>query len=330
MKVLNYRNWWASPGICIFDMLFKSIIIPLLLFLSYYSIAQDSLPTVPIRVPDKGRIILVAGAQTALWAGSYFALNKAWYADFPKAPFHTFNDWSEWQQMDKAGHLWTSYQISRLSGDIWRWTGIKQKKAIWLGGLSALAYQSIIEIQDGFSAEWGFSWGDMSMNLLGSAAYVSQALGWHEQRIQIKFSYYPYPYTDDISTRANDLFGDGGLERVLKDYNSQTYWLNVNLRSFMPDSKIPRWLNVSLGYNGRLMLGGEDNIWTDENGVVHDRSDIERYRRFFLSIDADLTKIKTKKKWLRSIFSLVNSIKVPAPALEWNTKGEVKVHGFYF
>ena len=330
MKILNFTNWQASQGICIFVLLHRNFIIPLLLLSAFHLEAQDSLTTVPPPVPDKGRIILVAGAQTALWAGSFIALNKAWYADYPKQSFHTFNDWNEWQQMDKVGHFWTSYQISRVSGDIWRWTGIKPKKAVWLGGLSALAYQSIIEIQDGFSAQWGFSWGDMAMNVLGSATYISQALGWKEQRIQIKFSYYPYQYPDDISGRADDLFGTSGMERVLKDYNSQTYWLSGNLRSFMPDSRIPRWLNVSLGYNARLMLGGEDNIWEDENGAVTDRSDIERYRRFLLSVDVDLTKIRTNKKWLKSVFSLVNSIKVPAPAIEWNTKGQFKAHGFYF
>lgn len=330
MKILNFTNWKAWQGICIFDLLYRNFIIPFLLISTLHLEAQDSITAALKPVPDKGRIILVAGAQTALWAGSFIALNKAWYADYPKQSFHTFNDWGEWQQMDKAGHFWTSYQISRISGDIWRWTGINPKKAIWLGGLSALAYQSIIEIQDGFSAEWGFSWGDMAMNVLGSATYISQALGWKEQRLQVKFSYYPYHYPDDISARASDLFGAGGMERILKDYNSQTYWLSANLRSFMPDSRLPRWLNLSLGYNARLMLGGEDNIWEDENGTVTDRSDIKRYRRFFLSADVDLTKIRTKQKWLKSVFSLVNSIKIPAPALEFNTKGEFKVHGLYF
>ena len=310
--------------------MYRKFIIALLLLSTLRLAAQDSLPTVSGNDPKTGRIILVTAAQTALWAGSYIALDKAWYADYPKEPFHTFNHRSEWQQMDKPGHIWTTYQISRVSGDIWQWTGIKQKKAIWLGGISALAYQSIIEIQDGFSAKWGFSWGDMAMNVLGSATYVSQALTWKEQRIQIKFSYFPYDYTDDIVARSDELFGTGGMERYLKDYNSQTYWLSANLRSFMPGSGIPRWLNVSLGYNARLMLGGEENIWTDENGIVTDRSDIKRYRRFFLSADVDLTKIRTKKKWLKSVFSLVNSIKIPAPALEFNTKGEFRVHGFYF
>ncbi|WP_315815813.1 DUF2279 domain-containing protein [Paraflavitalea speifideaquila] len=91
--------------------------------------------------------------------GSYIALNKAWYADYPKESFHFFNDNGEWLQMDKAGHVWTAYQMSRVSGALWKWAGLSAAKSAWLGGISGVAYQSIIEIQDGFSSEWGFSWG---------------------------------------------------------------------------------------------------------------------------------------------------------------------------
>ena len=77
---------------------------------------------------------------------------------------------------------------------MWRWTGIKRKKAIWLGGISGVAYQSIIEILDGFSAEWGFSTGDMLMNITGSGSIFARQLAWKEQRIQLKLSYYPYSY----------------------------------------------------------------------------------------------------------------------------------------
>ena len=78
------------------------------------------------------------------------------------------------------------------------------------------------------------------------------------------------------------------------------------------------------------MLGGEENKWIDEQGNEIDRTDIERYRKFFLSVDVDLTKIPVKKKWLKTVFSVVNMIKIPAPALEWNTSGNFKVHGLYF
>jgi hypothetical protein len=213
---------------------------------------------------------------------------------------------------------------------MWKWTGIKDRKAVWLGGISGVAYMSIIEILDGFSAEWGFSTGDMLMNITGSGLYVAQQLAWKEQRIQLKMSYYPYSYEPGDLERAKDLFGESVAEKILKDYNAQTYWLSANLRSFFPDSRIPSWLNLSLGYNARVMLGGTENIWTDESGNTIDRSELERYRRFFLSVDVDLTKIKTKSKFLRSVFSVVNMVKIPAPALEWDSRGKFVGHWLYF
>ena len=268
--------------------------------------------------------------QRAFLAGSFIALNKAWYADYPKQNFHFFNDWKEWQQMDKAGHLWTSYNISRLSGGMWRWTGINEKKAIWLGGISGVAYLSIIEILDGFSQQWGFSTGDMLMNITGSGLYVAQQLAWKEQRIQIKMSYSPYAYEPGDVDRAKQLFGESTMEKILKDYNAQTYWLSANIHAFFPQSRIPRWLNLSIGYNARVMLGGTENKWTDEAGNTIDRTDLERFRRFFLSVDVDLTKIPTRSKFLRSLFSVLNMIKVPAPALEWDSRGNFKGHLMYF
>src|SRR6185369_8572935 len=106
----------------------------------------------------------------------------------------------------------------------------------------------IIEIQDGFSSQWGFSWGDMLANVSGAAAYISQELAWKDQRIQIKLSYWPYDYNSpELKTRRDQLFGKSLPERILKDYNSQTYWVSGNLHSFMPGTALPKWLNLSLG-----------------------------------------------------------------------------------
>jgi hypothetical protein len=78
------------------------------------------------------------------------------------------------------------------------------------------------------------------------------------------------------------------------------------------------------------MLGGRENKWTDENGNTVDRTDAERYRRIFLSLDLDLTRIPTRNKFLKSVFSVVNVLKIPAPALEYDTRGNWKVHGIYY
>ena len=45
------------------------------------------------------------------------------------------------------------------------------------------------------------------------------------------------------------------------------------------------------------------------------------YRQYYLSLDIDLTKIKSRKKFVRTIGFLVNSIKIPAPALQFSKKG---------
>lgn len=279
---------------------------------------------------NKDRFWLVTAANAALWTGSYIALSKAWYAGYPRSSFHFFNDIGEWQQMDKMGHMWTTYQISRLSKEMWQWSGIGRRTSIWLGGLSGIAYQGIIEIQDGFSSEWGFSWTDMMANAIGASAFVSQALAWHDQRVQIKMSYWGYGYPAGLTARRNQLFGTSLPERMLKDYNSQTYWLNFNPHSFFPESHLPRWLNLSIGYSAEGMLGARENRWTDKNGVAHDRTDIERMRRWFLSADIDLTKIPVHSRFLRSAFFVLNMIKIPAPAIELNSKGQFRAHGLYY
>ncbi len=95
--------------------------------------------------------------------------------------------------------------------------------------MSGLAYQSVIELLDAHSENWGWSWSDMAANTLGVAVMMSQELAWNEQRFQLKFSSFPVRYTDPVlKARAIDQFGHTWAERTLKDYNSQTYWLSLN------------------------------------------------------------------------------------------------------
>lgn len=276
--------------------------------------------------PPKSRIWWVAGGHAAVWTGTYIALNKAWYEGYERMGFHTFDDSKEWNQMDKWGHIWTTYQLGRVSSELWKWAGLRHNQAVWLGGASAMAFQAIIELQDAYSTEWGFSWSDMAANTIGAAAFISQELTWKEQRIQIKMGYYPHTYPTEFRDRARDLFGTGFAERILKDYNSQTYWLSANMDRFFPNARFPKWLNIATGYSSDLLLGGMNNSWLDDNGNLIDRTDIARRRRYYLSVDVDLTRIPTRKKWLRTTFQALNAIKIPAPALEYNNGGKFRWH----
>lgn len=265
---------------------------------------------------------VVGIGTTAAYATSFIYLSQAWYKDYPRSSFHAFNDAGEWMQIDKIGHAWTAYNTGRATTALWRWAGAS-KNAVLLGAGTSLLYMLSIEYLDGRSAEWGWSWADVAADLSGSILFSAQQLAWEQQKIQLKFSSHKKNYDPSLNDRTNKLFGNGFYERLLKDYNAQTYWLSFNLNSFFQNKSFPDWLNVSLGYGAEGMLGGYDNVAYDKNGnVIFDRRDLLRYRQWYLAPDIDLTKIKTGNKVLRTLFFALNSLKFPAPALEFS-KGKI-------
>lgn len=251
------------------------------------------------------------GAGTVVLAG----LNQLWYKDYPRSSFHFINDNDNWLQMDKIGHATTSYYMGSLGIKSFLWAGISEKKSIWLGGSVGLIFLTSVEILDGFSEEWGASWGDIVANTSGTALLISQELLWKEQRIEIKLSYHP---TNSAQENPN-ILGSNFLESVLKNYNGQTYWLSVNPWSFAKNSSIPKWLNVSFGYSAENML----------TALPFEGNDL-RYRKFLLSLDLKLSNIDTGSKFWNSFFDILNVIKVPFPAIEYNSNNKIKFYPLYF
>ncbi|OJU23360.1 MAG: hypothetical protein BGN92_03335 [Sphingobacteriales bacterium 41-5] len=59
-----------------------------------------------------------------------------------------------------------------------------------MSGIREPGFLTVIEILDGFSNKWGFSWGDMAANVFGAGMFQGQQLLWNEQRIKFKFSFH--------------------------------------------------------------------------------------------------------------------------------------------
>ena len=305
--------------------------------------ATDSLRIfdIPSQVHTK-RIWLASGASTVAYTGTMLALNKAWYEDFPKTKFHTFNDWGEWENMDKAGHVFSAYAETALAYRAARWTGLKSKPSSLIAfGVSTLI-QGSIEWLDGHSDRWGWSWHDIAANTLGSAIYASQQIAWEEQRIRLKFSYsgvnhskeeikaFNSNMTSSKFDRAQNQFGKSFPEQLLKDYGGQTYWLSINPSGFLSkENKFPDFLNIALGYGVNNVLGAYGNNWSVGNNQFRPEN-FNRERQYYLSLDLDLRKIKTKNKFLRWSLNTLNIIKIPSPSLEFNSNGKTYWHWIYF
>jgi len=306
-SLFNYLNMNQFPS--------KAIFISIILFILSNSLFSQQNPDT-VKFCSNRKLCAVIGFQSALYAGTLYGLNEFWYKNYPRSDFHFFNDSKEWLQMDKVGHFMTSYSIGRIGIKMMNRSGMSPKASIWYGGILGAVYLSTIEILDGYSSEWGFSPLDFTANTAGSFFAMSQEFLWQEQKISIKYSFRQSPYA---KYRPN-LLGKNIYENWLKDYNGQTYWLSVNIASFLKSgSTFPKWLNLAVGYGAQGMTGGESNpLFTDVNGipVIH-----QRYRQYYLSFDIDLTKIPVKSKFLKSVFFALNVIKFPAPALEFNKNG---------
>ncbi len=283
----------------------------------------------------------VTGGILGIYGVSLTVLSQYWYKDFPRSSFHFFNDGREWQGIDKAGHVFASYFISRWSVGIYRWTGMNDRAAIFTGGLMGTFLLSSIEILDGFSEKWGFSGWDMLANFGGSALVIGQELAWQDQRITLKISALPKNYPADLRYRTDYLYGTTPLELLLKDYNAVSFWASANVYSFMKkDRRFPEWMNVAFGFGASGLYGGFENRWcrepqatsycdcTDDNKV--DRSDIPRYNQYYLSLDVDFTRVKTDKAGVKILLHLLNLVKVPSPTLEFNRMNGVIFHPLFW
>ena len=298
----------------------KHILIVLLISTSVFS--QSKLnsflkPSDSLNISRRnGAVITEATLGTLTLVG----LNQLWYKDYPQSNFHTINDNDEWLKMDKLGHVFTSYQLGRIGANVLNWSGVSKKDQLIYGGTLGFAFLTTVEIFDGFSEEWGFSWGDMLANAAGTGLYVGQELLWQEQRFTLKYSFHQTQY----APQQPDKLGEGFLEEVLKDYNGQTYWLSANLHSFFKESKIPKWLNVAFGYGVDGLLTGKEEV------IIDPFLGQTRTRQWYFSLDLDLTKIQTNSHFLRTLFDVFNLIKVPFPTVEFNEKKGIKLHAIYF
>jgi uncharacterized protein YfiM (DUF2279 family) len=267
---------------------------------------------------DRKKLKWVIGGTSLVYAGTLYSLNQLWYADYDRSKFNYFNDNAQWNQMDKVGHLYSSYLGGAIGFHALKFARVSDKKAAVYGGSLGFLFLSTVEVFDGYSQEWGFSWGDILFNGLGSGLFIGQQLILGEQVILPKYSF----SSSDYQKIRPEILGETNSEAYLKDYNGQTYWLSFNLNSIYSKVK-PTWLNFAIGY-------GANGMVSSKGDYVFNSKIISPYRQYYAALDIDLTKIKTNSKLLKSLLKAGNFIKFPSPTFEVNQGRESKFYWLFF
>ena len=262
-------------------------------------------------------VALVLSTEGVLVGGIMTSLYKSWYSGSETGGFHLYNDNKEWLQMDKAGHANSCYNLGIVGYEALRLAGWDEKHSIIYGGTLGLAIMSVVEVFDGLSADWGFSWGDMTANLLGTGLFMAQQALWHEQRIALKYSYHnsgcpKYNVSNPLTLERDYIMGEDWLDRIYEDYSGITVWMAFDIKSLCmkKDSRFPSWLGLAIGYGAEGMTGeynnfkpaghvGDDGNWGrgweyDPVNAPHDLKYMPndaRHRQFFIAPDIDISRI---------------------------------------
>jgi hypothetical protein len=286
----------------------------ILLWFGAKALAQDN-DTLVLHQVQKGRVIGVSSGLLVGTSSSLLALGTVWYEDLGSQGFKFRDDFDHWMQMDKWGHAYSGYFINEQVYRLYRWSGVSREKSLLIGSAVSFGYLATFEVLDGFSSDWGFSWSDVAANTLGVGLFAVQEHFWNEQRIRLKFG----PGLSPYAQYRPQVLGSTIPERLLKDYNGQTYWLSFNPKSIISMDFWPNWLNLAVGYSIDERLYGSES----SASVISGNSTLtfDSYRQYLISLDIDLSKISVKNKVLSGTLKTLNSLKVPFPSLILSQRG---------
>ncbi len=249
---------------------------------------------------------IVGGAYLGFAIALHEVQANAWWKD-ERGPFHFQEDWEYAFQVDKFGHTFGGYTMSWLIGDMMMDCGLDVEAATITGGALGLAYQTYVEVLDGFGTRWGFSPSDAMANTVGSGLYVAQHYVPFLQNFTPRWNYTPPQLTGERALNNR-------TANFIDDYNSATFWLACDVDRLLPSDAAaywPDWAMISVGY------GIRDYEVRLENGQLADA-----YPRWMIGLDYNWMRIIPPLPGVLNFFrQALNHIRLPGPTFEVSERG---------
>jgi hypothetical protein len=252
------------------------------------------------------RMTMLAVAGAGVFTAMHIYYKNTWWKE-QRRFFKFAEDGYYARNMDKFSHIYTANFFTVATAEAYEWTGIKPKNALLYGAITAMAYETYIEINDGFAPNWGFDWIDMGSNIFGATYPFLQNLVPPLKNINFKWSFKPSWIKGKV-TNKNDL---------LDDYTNMTFWVSISPEGLLPNS-------IAKYYPGFLAIAVGMSI----KGASHVTGSTKAFPEWFLSLDYDLNKLPGNTPFLIKLKKILNFYHFPAPAVRVSPSGIW--YGLYF
>lgn len=257
--------------------------------------------------PVKLSILGVAAA--GVFTGLHIFYANTWWKD-QRDYFKFAADGYYARNIDKASHIYTANLITVGSAVTYEWAGISPGKALLYGAITSFAYETYIEINDGFAPNWGFDWGDVGANVFGAVYPFLQEELKPLKHVNFKWSFKPRWIKAKTSAAEDDL---------LDDYTNMTFWLSVNPMIMFPES-----VTKAKFYPNFLALAVGMSIKDASHVTGSGKAQVEWY----LSFDWDVSQLPGKSDFMKKLKKILNFYHFPAPAVKISPEGVW--YGLYF
>lgn len=254
------------------------------------------------------KLTVLGVVAAGVFTGFHIYYSNTWWKD-QRNYFKFAADGYYARNIDKVSHIYTANVFTVATSVAYEWTGISPSKALLYGALTSLAYETYIEINDGFAPIWGFDWGDMGANVFGAVYPFIQNEVPPLKYVNFKWSFKP-DWVKKKVTNKDDL---------LDDYTNMTFWLSVNPMMVLPKSVTngkfyPNFLAIALG----MGLSDASHVTGSQKAKV----------QWILSLDWDVTKLPGKSDFMIKLKKILNFFHFPAPAVKISPEGVW--YGLYF
>ena len=250
---------------------------------------------------------LVAGA-------TYLYLDRVWWSENNNQfSFSSNNDFVYAKNLDKVGHFYGGYFASELFNNAFLWAG--SEKPLKLALRNSIIIQSVIELKDAYSPNYGFSIYDLISGAAGSYFHYIKKKSNKLNYIDIKFSYYKRSNKYWQLEKERGKLASG--YEFFNDYVNQTYWLTCKLNKIL-DLEFFKNFNLAIGTG------------LDDSQFLNNSSMDGGLREYYISLDYNLKHIfrKSNNKFVKNIIYYIDYFKLPSPTIRFAPS--YKLHFFYF